>query len=606
MKYIVCLFFTVLFSLPAFSQLDPRERYGTFFGGGTAKYYNGNCGPSCDSYSPADTVIERVATDPSGNIFVAGRTTAIDFPTTSGAYSRTANYQCSRAGDCYSNDAFVAKFNSSGQLVWSTYLNVWNGSAINAVVALSIDSSGNIAVVGGVLADCCCNRAWMTKLNSAGSTVVYGNNLGCGDAEQGTIVHAATLDSSGRYFYLDVSDSDEIYPPTPGAKPVDPNWPWGRLIKIDTLKTSNNGIVYSAGTTDSYINPFGNAGGVVLNSSGNAYVLGDDTRVTKYDTVGAAVYSVKYLPSWATMASGKGVSLTTSGDVLFTAQVGPQGAYPATSSFGTVTPGSSVTDSVVVRLNGTTGSRVYSTAIHDAHMTPRAIARDSANESFVTGSNSGYQYSVNRYSNAPTKGAFLLRLNSTGTKVWLDSTFGGSEGLGIAIDKAWNAFVVGDSAKGYYFPLTSNAYQSSFKNANSQGFLAKLIIEADAKMLIQGASPNPVTHGTNVTYTLAAYNNGPDVSDGDTITDVLPSGTTFVSFSTTSGTCSHPAVGSWGTFKCTRSTSLNKGSYWGPVKLTVHVNAAAGTTLKNAASVAAKTQDVYPSNNTATVYVKVQ
>src|SRR5205823_3111238 len=142
----------------------------------------------------------------------------------------------------------------------------------------------------------------------------------------------------------------------------------------------------------------------------------------------------------------------------------------------------------------------------------------------------GYQYSVNRYTTSPSKGAFLLRLNSTGTKVWLDSTFGGDAGYELAIDPAWNAYVVGTSNAGEYFPLTSNAYQSSFKSAASQGFLAKLIIEADAKMLIQGASPNPVTHNTNLTYTLAVYNNGPDVSDADTITDVLPSGTTFVSF----------------------------------------------------------------------------
>jgi len=65
-------------------------------------------------------------------------------------------------------------------------------------------------------------------------------------------------------------------------------------------------------------------------------------------------------------------------------------------------------------------------------------------------------------------------------------------------------------------------------------------------------------------------------------------------------------VGSGGTFKCTRAGVLNKGSYWGPLKLTVKVNAAAGTTLKNTTSVAAKTQDVVSSNNTATVYVKVQ
>jgi len=84
-----------------------------------------------------------------------------------------------------------------------------------------------------------------------------------------------------------------------------------------------------------------------------------------------------------------------------------------------------------------------------------------------------------------------------------------------------------------------------------------------------------------LTYTLAVYNNGPDVSDGDTLTDVLPANTTIVSFTNTNGTCTHPAVwGSGGTFKCTRSSLLNKGSYWGQITLTVHVNAATGSTLK--------------------------
>src|SRR5205823_1982027 len=177
-----------------------------------------------------------------------------------------------------------------------------------------------------------------------------------------------------------------------------------------------------------------------------------------------------------------------------------------------------------------------------------------------------------RAADGTLEGAFLLRLNSTGTQVWLDSTFGGDTGLGIAIDSAWNAYVVGTSNAGEYFPLTSNAYQNTFKNAASQGFLAKLIIEADVKMQPQIASPNPVTHGTNLTYTLSAYNNGPDVSDGDTITDVLPAGTTFVSFSTTNGTCTPANVSNGNTFKCTRTGVLNKGNSWGPIKLSVKVN----------------------------------
>jgi len=178
--------------------------------------------------------------------------------------------------------------------------------------------------------------------------------------------------------------------------------------------------------------------------------------------------------------------------------------------------------------------------------------------------------------------------------------------VGIAVDPAWNAFVVGTTDSGQYVPVTSNAYQSSFKGASAQGFLTKLIIEADIKALTQKISPNPVAHGSNLMYTFAVYNAGPDVSDGDALTDVLPAGTTFVSFSTTNGTCTPPKVGSGGTFQCMRSAVLNKGSYWGPITLTVHVNALSGTTLKNTASVAAKTQDVFTSNNSSTTSVKVQ
>src|SRR4029077_66599 len=183
-----------------------------------------------------------------------------------------------------------------------------------------------------------------------------------------------------------------------------------------------------------------------------------------------------------------------------------------------------------------------------------ALALNSANEPFVTGALSASSFRVNPYSNAPVTGGFLIRLKSSGTALWLDSAFGGHYGTAIAIDSAWNAFVVGSSLIGDYFPLTANAFQSSFKGS-SQGFLSKLIIEADLK-LTASASPNPVPRGTNLTYSFSALNNGPDVSDGDSLTDVLPSGTTFVSFSTTSGTCTHPAVGSGGTFKCTRTSTL--------------------------------------------------
>jgi uncharacterized repeat protein (TIGR01451 family) len=407
------------------------------------------------------------------------------------------------------------------------------------------------------------------------------------------------MDASGRYVYMVGVDGDGIFPPTPGANP-DPGGccVHSRLIKIDTLQSTNHGIIYIASTV-------GQPNAVTVNAQGNAFVLSFDTRVTKFTSVGAVIFSVNYLPSFAGNEYGAAIITTSTGDVIFTGYVGPEGAYPATTSFGQLDNSTGARDGIIVRLSGSTGTRVYAAAIHDFTMWPYGLARNSADEAFVTGQ-SGSVFYVNRYSNAPSLGAFLLRLNSTGTSLSLDSTFGGNTGVGIAVDKAWNSFVVGYTNGDEYFPLTANAFQSSFKGARSQGFLSKLIIEADVKMLIQGASPNPVSKGSNLTYTLAVLNNGPDASDGDTVTDVLPANTTFVSFSTSNGTCSHPMPGSGGTFKCTRTGVLNKGSYWGPIKLTVHVNAASGSTINNTASVAAKTQDVVPSNNTATMSVHVQ
>jgi uncharacterized repeat protein (TIGR01451 family) len=119
-------------------------------------------------------------------------------------------------------------------------------------------------------------------------------------------------------------------------------------------------------------------------------------------------------------------------------------------------------------------------------------------------------------------------------------------------------------------------------------------------------SANPVPDGTNLTYTFAVVDNGPNDSSGDTLTTALPSGTTFQSFTTTNGTCTHPAVGSSGTFQCVRSGSLLAAHTWGPITLTVQVNGSAGGTVTDTATVSATTADPVPSNNTATASVTIE
>jgi len=115
MTYALVLVASVFWGVCSQAQLDPRERYGTYIGGGVAREFNGNCPDQCPSTFPADTVADRVTVDSAGNVFVAGHTTAIDFPVTSGAYRTTPTYVCGRSGTCDSSSVFIIKFNSSGQ-----------------------------------------------------------------------------------------------------------------------------------------------------------------------------------------------------------------------------------------------------------------------------------------------------------------------------------------------------------------------------------------------------------------------------------------------------------------------------------------------------------
>src|SRR6185436_1575817 len=66
-----------------------------------------------------------------------------------------------------------------------------------------------------------------------------------------------------------------------------------------------------------------------------------------------------------------------------------------------------------------------------------------------------------------------------------------------------------------------------------------LTAEADLSVATTD-SPDPVNAGTNVTYTVTVSNSGgPSSAAGVVLTDTLPAGTTFVSSTPGSPTCTH-------------------------------------------------------------------
>jgi hypothetical protein len=150
-----------------------------------------------------DDVANKIAVDAAGNAFIAGWTSSLSFPTTSGAISRVC--RIATGGGCL--DAFVAELNDAGTaLVYSTYLG---GSGDDQARGLALDSSGNAYITGtttstnfpltaGVLSTNPTAGGFVTKLSAAGA-VAYSTYLGAG---AGPTEPAGIAVDSGGHAYL--------------------------------------------------------------------------------------------------------------------------------------------------------------------------------------------------------------------------------------------------------------------------------------------------------------------------------------------------------------------------------------------------------------------
>jgi uncharacterized repeat protein (TIGR01451 family) len=99
-------------------------------------------------------------------------------------------------------------------------------------------------------------------------------------------------------------------------------------------------------------------------------------------------------------------------------------------------------------------------------------------------------------------------------------------------------------------------------------------------------SPDPVTVGDNLTYTITVTNLGPDAATNVVVTDTLPSGVTFVS---ASPGCVHSA----GVVTC----NLGNIPAGGFVTITIVVTVTAPGTISNTATVTSDTLDPKTANN---------
>ena len=108
-------------------------------------------------------------------------------------------------------------------------------------------------------------------------------------------------------------------------------------------------------------------------------------------------------------------------------------------------------------------------------------------------------------------------------------------------------------------------------------------------------SPDPVSVGSNLTYTLVVSNKGPGVAHGAALSDSLPTGVTFVSVATTRGSCSFAAP----RVSCSFG-SLNVGA---TATVTIVVRVDQAGTIVNTAGVATTMPDPNVGDNQVAVTV---
>lgn len=154
---------------------------------------------------------------------------------------------------------------------------------------------------------------------------------------------------------------------------------------------------------------------------------------------------------------------------------------------------------------------------------------------------------------------------------------------------------------------TVTATVASDPNPSNDSDTATTTVVASADLgVTKTGTPDPVTAGQNLTYTITATNRGPSAAANASVTDTLPAGTTFESLSSPGGwSCTTPPVGGTGTVSCTRA-SMPTGTAVFTLAVGVPESTADGTPISNTASVASTTTDPNPGNESATATTLVE
>ena len=391
-------------------------------------------------------------------------------------------------------------------LTYSTYL----GGAGDQAKGVTVDSSGNAYVTGTTVSTgfplanplqssnkSKSGTAFVSKLNSGGSALVYSTYLGGSVSEQ---ANAIAVDPSGDAYVTGSTCSSDFPTVTPvqaGLKGVCDGF-------VAELNAAGSSLVYStflggSGTVQSGTSLGDEGLGIAVDSSGAAYVTGgtwstdfptvapiqtygggEDAFLSKFSAGGATLVYSTYLGGTA-QDQGNGIAVDSSGNAYVT-------GFTLSSDFPTVSPfqasnkATTYGTAFVAKVDPAGSALVYSTYIGGSAMdSAEAVAVDSAGDAYLAGAtwSSDFPTFIPLQPGIAAKyagsNAFVTKLNPAGSALLYSTYLGGSghamnatpssggdTAYGIAVDPLGVAFVAGLTGSADFPAVERLAEQQQF------------------------------------------------------------------------------------------------------------------------------------------------
>ena len=392
-----------------------------------------------------------LAVDSLGQAYVTGRTGSADYPITDDAY---------RTDMIGPDDIYVSKLNAAGtQLVYSTYLGGNNAGQIDEALSIAVDASGQAYVAGRT------------------SDGTYPTTLGA---------YQTSMQGSSDAFVtkLNATGSALVYSTYLGGPDVgSSSWEFAFAIAVD-----GNGYAYVTGVTNSEGFPT-TAGAYQSSLNGR-----EDAFVVKFNQAGTGLVYSTYLGGNGNQDPGLDIAVDAAGQAYVTGYTNSTD-FATAGAFQTVYRGANppvypigdTGDAFVVKLNDTGSARIYATylggTLNDEGW---AIAMDGSGQAYVLGHTRSSDYPVKlpayQASLNGDSDAFVAKFNAAGSDLVYSTYLGGSadESVGrIAVDTAGRAYAAGGTNSSD-FPTAGGPFQAELRGLTDD-FLVQ--IKADGSGL---------------------------------------------------------------------------------------------------------------------------